>query len=131
MIGHGEKLSRKQEAAVAALISESTMGIAAHKAGIGEATLFRWMKEPRFRTAYREARRQVVDGAIGHLQTACSEAVETLREVAKDAEASAASRVSAARAILEIALKAVELQDIEERIEELEEAMSNNGKKAA
>lgn len=57
MKGHGEKLSRKQEAAVAALLTESTLCRAAERARVGEVTLWRWLKEPGFKAAYREARR--------------------------------------------------------------------------
>ena len=60
MIGHGEKLTRKQEAAIAALLAESSIGAAARKARIGEATLQRWLRLPAFAQAYRDARQQLV-----------------------------------------------------------------------
>ncbi len=132
MTGHGEKLTRKQESAIAALVSEPTVMQAAQKAGVGETTLWRWMKEPEFQSAYRDARRQVVNTAIGRIQDACSLAVQTLRAIMQDDESPASSRVSAARSILEIAFKAAELQDMEERISQLEQiADSNHWGKAA
>jgi hypothetical protein len=39
MAGHGEKLTRKQEAAIAALLSEPTVEAAAARAEIGHQTL--------------------------------------------------------------------------------------------
>ena len=39
MSGHGEKLTRKQEAAIAALLLQPTITAAAAAVGIGEATL--------------------------------------------------------------------------------------------
>ena len=39
MSGHGEKLTRKQDAAIGALLSQSTISAAAESVGIGEATL--------------------------------------------------------------------------------------------
>jgi hypothetical protein len=39
MAGHGEKLSRKREQAIAALLSASTLVEAAKAAGIGDRTL--------------------------------------------------------------------------------------------
>jgi hypothetical protein len=48
-------------------------------------------------------------------------AVETLADVANDKEASASARVSAARSIVELAIKGAELQDIEARIDDLEQ----------
>ena len=39
MSGHGQKYDRKQEQAIAALLSEGTVEQAAAKAGVGYATL--------------------------------------------------------------------------------------------
>ncbi|MGW8182080.1 MAG: hypothetical protein ACWGQW_25405, partial [bacterium] len=66
------------------------------------------------------ARRRVVQHAISRLQKVSSEAVDTLREIMTDPDKPATSRVTAARTILEMAVKAVELEDLEVRIEELE-----------
>jgi len=46
--------------------------------------------------------------------------VETLRSVMQDKDAPASAKVSAAKAILETAIKAVELEDLEARIAALE-----------
>lgn len=127
MTGHGEKLTRKQESAIAALISEPTVLQAAQKTGVGESTLWRWMKGSGFRSAYRQARRDVVDRAVGRVQDACTEAVETLRAIMQDSNAPTSSRVTAAKSVLEIALRSIELQDLEERIAELEQiAVTSN-----
>lgn len=53
MKGHGQKFSRKQEALIAALLTEPTHAAAAAKAGISPSTLYRWMKMSAFRAAYR------------------------------------------------------------------------------
>jgi hypothetical protein len=122
MEAHGEKLSRKQELAIAALLTCSAITDAAKQCGIGEVTLHRWLKEPTFQAAYREARRQVVQQAIVQVQQATGEAVATLRQVMQAAEAPASAKVSAAKTILETAVKAVELEDLEARIVALEAA---------
>src|SRR5262249_60295867 len=84
MRGHGQKLTRKQEALIAALLTEPTHAAAATKAGISEATLHRWLNRPAVRAAYRRARRELVEGAIGRIQAATGQAVDTLLAVAKD-----------------------------------------------
>ena len=122
MKGHGEKLSRKQEALISALLLEPTLAEAAQAAGIGEVTAWRWLQDAAFQAAYREARREVVRHAITQVQRATGEAVETLRNVMQDADAPASARVSAAKAVLETAVKAVELEDLEARIAALEAA---------
>ena len=122
MRAHGEKLSRKQEQTIAALLTCDSLTAAAAGCGIAEATLHRWLKDDGFQAAYREARRAVVQQAIVQVQGATGEAVETLRAVMQDADAPASARVSAAKAILETAIRAVELEDLEARIAALEAA---------
>ena len=120
MKGHGEKLSRKQEALISALLTTPTLAEAAQIAGIGEVTAWRWLKDATFQANYREARRAVVQHAIAQVQHATGEAVETLRSVMQDPEAPASARVSAAKAILETAVKGIEIDDLEVRIAALE-----------
>jgi hypothetical protein len=57
MAGHGTKLARKQEEAIAALLTQRNIDDAARVAGIGPRTLLRWMKLSEFDCAYRKARR--------------------------------------------------------------------------
>jgi transposase-like protein len=120
MSGHGEKLSHKQERAIAALLVAPSITAAAQQIGVNENTLLRWLKDAAFQTTYRDARRAVVQHAIVQVQRATGEAVETLRNVMQDSESPASARVSAAKAILETAVKAVEVEDLEARIAALE-----------
>ena len=60
MVGHGEKLSRKQEQAIVALLQQSTIAEAARVAGIGETTLWRWLQNDDFKVEYRSAKREAV-----------------------------------------------------------------------
>jgi hypothetical protein len=120
MIGHGEKLSRKQDQVITALVTCASITEAAAHCELAEVTLRRWLKQDGFQAAYREARRAVVQHAITQVQRATGEAVETLRSVMQDADAPASARVSAAKAVLETAVKTVELEDLEARIAALE-----------
>jgi hypothetical protein len=104
MSGHGQKLTRKQEALIAALLTEPTHAAAATKAGVSEATVGRWLHLPAFRTAYRQARRELVVGAVGRIQAATGQAVDTLLAVAKDG-AKDSDRVRAAVALLDHAFR--------------------------
>lgn len=126
MKGHGAKYPHKREQAIIALLSHSSIGQAAKTAGISEVTLWRWIKDQEFQQAYREAKRRVVDQAISRLQQVCGEAVETLREIMTDPEKPTSSRVTAARAILEMAVKAVEIDDLASRVEKLERTIESN-----
>src|SRR5215210_1052170 len=96
-----EELSPQQEGAIVALLSDPGLTGAAKSAGVGKATLWRWMQKPAFREAYRRARREAVEQARARLQQASGEAVQALLDVANDPDAPHASRVSAAKAILD------------------------------
>jgi hypothetical protein len=120
--GHGSKRQQQEDAAIAALLVEPTIAQAATTAGIGESTLLRWMAEPEFKARYRATRRQVVESAIGRLQQAATEAVDTLARNLTCAIP--AVEVGAAKSILDQAIKAVELVDLAERVEALEQAVA-------
>jgi phage terminase small subunit len=114
-------LTRRKEAFIAALLSCPTIAHAARTAGIAEVTAGRWLKDATFQAAYREARRQVVQQAIVQVQHATGAAVQTLVAVMQDNESPSSARVSAARSILEMAIRAVEIEDLEARITALEQ----------
>ena len=57
---------------------------------------------------------------MGQLQTACSVAVVALTDISKDVNCPASARVSAAKTVLELALKGVELENLSVRVEHLE-----------
>ena len=122
--GHGDK-GRLRERAIAALLSAPSLEQAAKKAGLSRATLYRWMREPDFKTALRAARREVVDATIGRLQAATAEAVTALVKALTCTTPTV--RVSAARAILEFSFRSVELGDLEERLSALEQQFGAGG----
>ncbi len=107
-------MTARHDKLLAALLCSPTIESAAKVAGISEATALRYLKETEFLGAYRDARREVVSHALTALQGACSEAVATLRSVATDATAPASSRISASRAILDLSIRAVELDSLDD-----------------
>ncbi len=122
------KLTPKQEAALLALLAHGTIEAAYGAAGVSKATMWRFMQLPEFQTRYRAARRQLVETAIAQLQSDCTIAARALREVAEDKEAPASSRVAAAKAILDQSISAIELMDLQERVERLETMLSEQEK---
>ena len=116
--GHGEKLSRKHEQAIAALLEQSTLVLAAADVGISVRTLRDWMKLPRFLSAYRAARRRCLEQSIGRLQLATSEATDTLRRLLTCGNP--AAERSAADTILSHAADGLEKIDLLERLAEIE-----------
>jgi transposase-like protein len=122
MAGHGEKLGRKQEAVIAALLTQRNVEEAAHAAGVGTRTLLRWMKLPEFDKAYRQARRTAFGQAVARLQQATAAAATTLLKTMIEPGTPASVRVRAAEAIFNHAAKAIETEDFEARLAELERA---------
>lgn len=128
MHGHGAKLPRKQSEAIAALLLCETMEKAAQHIQVAPSTIYRWMQGDEFRAAYREAKGACVSQAIGRLQQASSEAVETLRTIMLDQNKPTSTRVQAAKIILETSIRGVELEDVDERIERLEQYIERQNK---
>src|ERR687885_2119307 len=115
------KLTPKQDALIAALLTSPTIQDAARTVGVSETTAHRWLRtDEGFTAAYLKARREALGQAVARLQQLSSGAVAVLANVAADKQAPASSRVAAATKILELAIKAVELEDLEARIAALE-----------
>jgi hypothetical protein len=123
----GKKAPRKLDAFVAAMLAHPTVEAAAEAVGISHATAYRWLQHPDVIQRLAEARRDAMKAAMSKLQQAASASVDCLCEIQRGGESESA-RVSAARTILEQALRAVELGDIEERIKRLEEIAKSNWK---
>jgi hypothetical protein len=125
MAGHGSKLGRKQEEAIAALLTHRNIEEAAGAAGIGARTLLRWLKIPEFQAAYRQARRDAYGQAVARLQQGTSAAATTLLKTLIDPGTPPSVKVRAAEAIFNHAAKAIEIEDIEARVAALEQAAAS------
>jgi transposase-like protein len=122
MKGHGTKFGKKQEAAIAALLTQRTIEEAAKSIGVGTATLLRWQKLPEFANAFRAAKRAAFAQTVARLQYASSAAASVLLKVLLDAATPASTKVRAAESVISHTLKAMEVDDIEARVTELERA---------
>ena len=86
-----------------------------------------WMEQ-----AYRAARHATFSQSVARLQQAAPAAVTTLLKTLVDPAAPASVRVRAAECIMNHAIKAIELEDIEGRLAELErtaEESSSGGRR--
>jgi transposase-like protein len=116
------KLGRNKEAAVLALLSQRSVEEAARVAGIAPRTLYRWLKEPEFYAAYRAARRTAFSPSIARLQQGSSAAATTLLKLMLDPATALSTRARCSESVISFASKAIELEDIEARVSELERA---------
>jgi hypothetical protein len=118
MNGHGEKVSRRMEEAIAALLVAPTVEGAAGLCGVSLSTLKRWMALPTFKSEYAKARASILERTVARLLAATGESVATLernRSCGKPAD-----EIRAATAILKHALHGVETLDLAEQLAELQ-----------
>lgn len=115
-----KKLGRKKEAVILALLSQRSVEEAARVTGVGARTLYRWMREPEFDAAYREAKRASFSQSIARMHQLSGAAVTTLGKAMLDSNTPPATKVRAADTILDHMAKAVELEDLEARLAQLE-----------
>ncbi len=103
---------------VVALARGDTVAAAATAADVSEATAYRRLREPEFRTQLDEARAEMLATAVARLTAAATAAADTLRALlSSDSDF---ARLAAARSILELGVKLREHQDLAERVAALE-----------
>src|SRR5262249_51751185 len=114
-----ETLTRKQLAAVVALMESPTIEAAAQAVAVAVSTLYRWLKLPAFQAAYREARAEAVDDALARLQKGARKAADTLIRNCTCQKPTA--EIAAAIAVLDRLVRLNDHADLEARIAALEE----------
>lgn len=125
-VPHVAKLSSAQERAVIALMNEQTPQKVADVVGVTPRTLYRWLKDPAFISAYRAARREAYGQAIALTQRYAALAVNTLARVMTDANAPPTAKISAAIAVLRFGREGMELEDLAVRVDALEASAGVN-----
>ena len=128
MAGNSEKLTPKQQVAIGALLTNSTIALAAVASRTSERTLFRWLNLDHFNAAFAATRQQIVNQALSRTQGAMSKAIDTLLVVMEDPEAPVSTKVSSAKIILNIGTRAREIADIETRLADIEKQIGLVGR---
>jgi hypothetical protein len=109
-----------QERAIGALLTESTLELAAKRANISSATLRRWRKEKPFSDALEIHRVAMMEGAVSVLRGSMADAAQTLVNLAKNAPDDRV-KLSAAKSVLELGIRSAELFELHERLRRVEE----------
>jgi DNA-binding IclR family transcriptional regulator len=110
---------------ILALLQHSNLEKAAESIEISKATAWRITQTPEFEEEFRRARRRTFSQTTARLQHGSAAAATTLLRIMTDPQASAAARVRAADLVLEHAAKAIELDELEARLTELERAVES------
>lgn len=118
----------RQDAAIAALVSNPTVRDASKASGIPERTLWRYLGQEDFTKRLDEERSKLVSDATDRLKSKLAAATSAIAEVMEDKDAPPQTRVNAAKVILEFSLKYSEMSDIIHRLDELErQTMAEDG----
>jgi DNA-binding transcriptional MerR regulator len=116
------RAGRKTAQAIAALLTCRTIEEAAEHVGVSAVALRRWRSKPAFAAQMCRAQQEILAGVINELRGAGVSAASTLRNISADANAAPAARVRAAVAIINLLLKAHQVEVIELRLTALEAA---------
>lgn len=98
----GRRLTPKQEAGIAALLTERSYSAAATKVGVSRATLYRWLDLPKFKAAYRLACRDLVATPLARIQAATGGVVTTMVDIALNGKRES-DRLRAGKILLDMA----------------------------
>jgi len=119
-------LTKKQLRAIPLILQAKSITEGVEKAGISKTTFYEWMKNPKFKLEWTEQRKEIISLALDELKAGAGEAVRVLKELL-NAE-SEAIRLKTAMGILEHISKFMDIEDIQKRLELLEEVLYESKK---
>ena len=114
-------LTTKQLCVLPYLVTAPTIAQAASEANIGRTTLYRWLEEPSFRDELERLRREAASVAKLELRGLMLNAVGVLADAMQDQNPYI--RLRAARTTMYIGLKAIDLTELEQRLDRIEDSM--------
>jgi len=115
------KLSPRQAHFVSAMLAARTMAEAARQAGISDRTAYAYMNDPQVQAAIGRGLDDVLADATRQITTAVAQALATLEAIHKDPAVPPASRVTAARLILDAGPRYRQTLDLATRVANLED----------
>ncbi len=118
-------LTPKQRKAIIALMEVPTIPGAAKLAGVGERTLYTWLRNPVFQSELKRWQADFMEAAARRLVAEVGQAIDVIKNIMTDEQAAPAVRLRAAESILANALKLGELVDLAERVSRLETAKND------
>ncbi|MHB1959409.1 MAG: hypothetical protein ACYCO5_10300 [Acidobacteriaceae bacterium] len=119
-------VERKTEQLISALLVSRTLAEAAALLSVSVRTVQRWMRHGAFQEQFRQAKRNMLQQALGKLRHDSGTAAAVLAEISSDTDAPHGARVTAASRLLELGLHAHEMENLEERMDKLEAALEGD-----
>lgn len=119
MTQNSTKISPRQQRAIEALLTERTLQDAARQGGVSRRTLYRWLKQPEFINALREALDSRRNLAVAQLEALLEASLEVLANALRGQDARLALR--AALGLLGHYDSLAEFLDLAQRVAMLEQ----------
>lgn len=120
----GDELKPRQARFAAALLVARSVAEASELVGVSERTGRRWVELPQVRDALHAAESEAMDAAVRRAVGGMGAAVDALLEVCRDGDVPPGARVSAARTLLDAAVRLWEARELDERVTLLEVRVS-------
>ena len=114
-------LNQKQLRAITCILETDSIEEAAKKARVGRDSIYRWLREDNFKTRLEDERRTIFEDGLNALRMATSKAAKKMIELLDHNNSNL--RRLAAKDILSLTIKVIEIQDLDERIGRLEELL--------
>lgn len=117
-------LKPKQQLFLEALLTARTVDEATKSAGISSSTAYVYLADETFKAELAKRK----DESLTHISTRLNhighEAVGKLQEVIQDTDATHANHIQASKVVLEFMYRAKEIEDLQERLERMEQAIA-------
>ena len=118
-------LTAKQARIIPYLLGAPSLEEGCKRARVSKVTVYAWLKQENFREELKRQRNELIRGALDCLKANISKATETLVKLLESK--SEPIRARAAEDIVEFTQRALEFDDLEKRIEALEERLLQQG----
>lgn len=118
---------RLQTRAIALLLEGHSVQEAADALGVARTTVHRWQQTREFRAEFRAAQREVLAGTVTLLVRAGRVATAALLKIARNDAANDAARVSAAKALIELGFRGMEVGALADELAELRAMVEAKG----
>jgi len=112
-------LTDRQHQAIPHLLAARSIEEGCRQAKVSKNTLYAWYREDAFRGELRRQREKIVEGALENLKSNIAKAASTLVGLLDSQNEGIKHR--AAKDVIDFAVKSMELEDLERRIEALED----------
>jgi len=114
-----EKLTSKEIQLVNALLTSKTIREVSEKTGLSEATIYRYLKKEKIVNELEKSKRELTNNTLRYFITLGNKALNNIEELMNSKYERI--RLEASKYVLDMIVKIKELQELEDRINRLEE----------